>query len=140
MPQDGMGSRQREGQVDEEEPTVLISGLAEATGVSARALRHYEDRGLLVPARDNNGYRNYAESDVIRVAQIQTMISAGLGTSTIHQYFDCARTGDHGTTVELCPSLQADLDSLATRLKTKQADLQTTQQRLRNLVPVPGSL
>ncbi|MEV6320339.1 MerR family DNA-binding transcriptional regulator [Nocardia sp. NPDC051787] len=39
-----MGSRQRECQADEEDPRVLISELAELTGVSARALRHYEDR------------------------------------------------------------------------------------------------
>ncbi len=95
---------------------MLISELAKATGASPRALRHYEDRGLLVPDRNSNGYRNYAESDVIRVAQIKTMISAGLSAATIHQYFECARTDAHGTTLELCPRLQADLDSLTKRL------------------------
>ena len=109
---------------------MLISELAEVTGVSARALRHYEDRGLLIPARNSNGYRNYAESDVVRVAQIKTMISAGLNAETIHQYFECARTDNHGTTLNLCPSLQADLDSLAKRLDARQAELQDTQRRL----------
>jgi DNA-binding transcriptional MerR regulator len=36
---------------------MLIGELAERAGVSARALRHYEDRELLVPDRDVNGYR-----------------------------------------------------------------------------------
>ncbi|MGV9304358.1 MerR family transcriptional regulator [Nonomuraea sp. NPDC003727] len=55
---------------------MLISELAELTGASARALRHYEDRGLLVPTRNSSGYRDYSESDVTRVAQIRTMLSA----------------------------------------------------------------
>ncbi|MFF7162781.1 MerR family transcriptional regulator [Streptomyces sp. NPDC008086] len=134
MPQDGMGSRQREGQADEEDSTVLISELAELTGVSARALRHYEDRGLLVPARNSSGYRDYSESDVIRVAQIRAMISAGLGTSAIQRYLDCARTGDHGISLEMCPDLRAELDSLARRLNARQVELRATQQRLSELI------
>jgi DNA-binding transcriptional MerR regulator len=112
---------------------VLIRELAEVTGVSARALRHYEEQELLVPARNSNGYRNYAEADVTRVAQIRAMIAAGLGTSTIRQYFDCARTGQHGTTLELCPRLRAELDSLARRLDARQAELRDTQRRLSGL-------
>ena len=119
---------------------MLISELAEATGVSARALRHYEDRGLLVPVRDSNGYRNYAESDVTRVAQIRTMIAAGLGTSTIQRYLECARTGDHGTTLEMCPRLRAELDSLAVQLDTRQAELRATQRRLSGLTPQRSDL
>ncbi|WP_328322437.1 MerR family transcriptional regulator [Kribbella sp. NBC_00382] len=112
---------------------MLISELAEMTGVSTRALRHYEEQELLVPARNSNGYRNYAESDVTRVAQIRTMIAAGIGTSTIRQYLDCARTGEHGTTLELCPRLRAELDSLATRLDARQAELRDTQRHLSGL-------
>jgi DNA-binding transcriptional MerR regulator len=138
MPQDGTASRQREGQVEEEEPTVLISELAVRTGVSARALRHYEDRGLLVPARNSSGYRDYSESDVTRVAQIRTMISAGLRTSTIQRYFDCVRTGDHGIALEMCPDLRAELDSLARRLDARQAELRETQRRLSALVSTGG--
>lgn len=112
---------------------MLISELAELTGVSPRALRHYEDRGLLVPARDSSGYRNYAESDVTRVAQIRTMISAGLGTSAIQQYLSCARSGEHGTTLEMCPDLRAELGALARRLDARQAELRDTQRRLSEL-------
>ncbi|WP_327110107.1 MerR family transcriptional regulator [Nocardia sp. NBC_01730] len=115
---------------------MLISELAELTGVSARALRHYEDRGLLIPARNSNGYRDYSESDVTRVAQIRTMISAGLGTSIIQRYLDCARTGDHGISLEMCPDLRAELDALAKRLDTRQAELRETRRRLTGLASV----
>ncbi|WUI94105.1 MerR family transcriptional regulator [Streptomyces sp. NBC_00391] len=130
MSRDGRGSRRREGQAGGEESTVLISELAELTGVSARALRHYEDRGLLVPARTTSGYRVYSESDVTRVAQIRTMLSAGLGTSLIQRYFDCVRTGAHGTFLEICPDLRAELDAVARRLDTEQAELREKRRRL----------
>jgi MerR family transcriptional regulator, copper efflux regulator len=39
-----------------------ISQLAKQTGVSVHALRHYEQLGLLKPARLPNGYRDYSDS------------------------------------------------------------------------------
>lgn len=116
---------------------MLISELADLTGVSARALRHYEERGLLVPDRNTSGYRDYSASDVTRVAQIRTMISAGLGTAAIRRYLDCARTGGHGTSLEMCPDLRAELDALAGRLAAQQARLRETQLRLSGLT-APG--
>ncbi len=113
-----------------------IGELAKLTGVSTRALRHYEDSGVLIPERTSGGYRIYSETDVIRVAQIKAMISAGLGTSTIKRYLDCARVGDHGTSLEMCPNLRAELDSIAECLSTKQAELQQTQRRLRELASI----
>ncbi|CAL9484001.1 MerR family transcriptional regulator [Streptomyces sp. enrichment culture] len=107
-----------------------ISRLAERTGATARALRHYEDRGLLVPERDRNGYRVYTESDIVRVAQIRTMIAAGLGTAVIRRYLDCARSGEHGVSLEMCPALRAELDALARRLDAEEASLRETRQRL----------
>jgi DNA-binding transcriptional MerR regulator len=116
---------------------VLISELAELTGVSARALRHYEDRGLLVPVRNSNGYRDYSAGDVTRVAQIRTMIAAGLGTAVIRRYLDCARTGDHGTFLEMCPDLRAELDLLGRRLDARQAEIRETRRRLCGLASDP---
>ncbi|WP_081315334.1 MerR family transcriptional regulator [Rhodococcus opacus] len=113
--------------------TVLIGEFAHRTGVSARALRHYEDQGLLEPVRDTNGYRHYDASDVTVVDQIQAMISAGLGTNMIRRYLDCARTGVHGTSLELCPDLRSELDRIAARLTRQQAAVAATRQRLAEL-------
>ncbi|KAB8170923.1 MerR family transcriptional regulator [Streptomyces sp. 3MP-14] len=114
-----------------------IGELAELAGVSARALRHYEDRGLLVPARDGNGYRRYASDDVARVARIRAMISAGLGTATIRRYLDCARDGERGVSLEMCPGLRAELDALARRIEVRQAELAETRRRLAALAGAP---
>lgn len=119
---------------------MLISELAELTGVSARALRHYEDRGLLVPTRNSSGYREYFESDVTRVAQIRTMVSAGLATATIRKYLGCARSGVHGIFLEMCPELRAELDDLAGRIEARQAQLSETRRRLDRLASTGGSM
>ena len=109
---------------------MLISELAARTGVSARALRHYDSHGVLVPHRDANGYRVYAEADVPRVLQIKSMIAAGLTTATIGRYLDCARTGDHGVTLDMCPRLRAEVDATSARLGRRQAELEQTRERL----------
>ncbi|MGY4711204.1 MerR family transcriptional regulator [Mycolicibacterium sp. CBM1] len=109
---------------------MLIGELAARTGVSARALRHYEDRELLVAQRDANGYRHYAESDIVRVLQIKTMIDAGLGTGIIRQYIDCVRAGHHGVTLEMCPDLRAEVDKISVRIDRQQTVLSETKHRL----------
>ncbi|MBO4365888.1 MAG: MerR family transcriptional regulator [Eggerthellaceae bacterium] len=57
--------------------------LAELAGVSTRALRHYEDMGLLAPERAANGYRLYGPSDVRRLGHVLAMRACGLPLSTI---------------------------------------------------------
>jgi len=110
-----------------------IGELAKKTGASARALRHYEERGLLIPERNSAGYRDYDQEDIIRVAQIKTMIDAGLNAVSVKRYLDCAREGDQGTWLELCPDLRAELASISECLVRRQAELHGRQQRLHNL-------
>ena len=55
-----------------------IGELSLRTGVSVRALRHYEDEGLLRPGRCANGYRVYQDGDADLVRQVRAMIDSGL--------------------------------------------------------------
>lgn len=109
---------------------MLIGELAAKTGVSTRALRHYEDEGLLIAQRKSNGYRHYDESSTVVVEQIRTMISAGLVASTIRRYLDCARSGSEGTTLDMCPELKAELDRVAAQLEDRRAAIDVTKARL----------
>ncbi|ALG86482.1 MerR family transcriptional regulator [Gordonia phthalatica] len=114
-----------------------IGELADRAGVSTRALRHYEDRGLLIPDRDGNDYRRYRDDDLVRVAQIRMMLDAGLNTDVIGRYLECAR-GDHEITVEMCPDLRAELDALDVRLRESEEQIRATRQRLEALTRRPG--
>ena len=109
---------------------MLISELAERTGLSTRALRHYEDRGLLVPERNSNGYRIFGDDDITSVAQIKAMIAAGLGTREIRQYLGCVRTDGDTHSLAMCPNLRAELDTIATRLSDAEKSLHQTRERL----------
>ena len=51
-----------------------IGELARSTGVHPRMLRYYEERGLLEPSRDPNGYRSYGAHQVERVKKIRDLL------------------------------------------------------------------
>ena len=41
-----------------------VGQAAEASGMSVKTLHYYEEIGLVVPKRQENGYRAYSETDV----------------------------------------------------------------------------
>ncbi len=54
-----------------------ISSTAGQTGLPAKTIRYYEEIGLVVPARTANGYRDYDETHVHRLAFVQRARSLG---------------------------------------------------------------
>ncbi|MBB6672123.1 MerR family transcriptional regulator [Cohnella nanjingensis] len=68
---------------------IHISELSHKTGVSLRSLRYYEEKELLNPARLENGYREYGESDIEKVRIIQLYFSLGLTVNEINDFFHC---------------------------------------------------
>ncbi|MDQ0887829.1 DNA-binding transcriptional MerR regulator [Paenibacillus sp. V4I9] len=73
----------------EGEGFIHISELSRKTGVSLRSLRYYEEKGLLKPARLENGYREYDESHIEQVRIIKLYFSLGLTTKEITDFFHC---------------------------------------------------
>jgi cob(I)alamin adenosyltransferase len=64
--------------------TLSIGELAERSGVTVRALRHYDDIGLLEPAhRTPGGHRRYGTDQVDTLLRIVTLRSFGVGLSDI---------------------------------------------------------
>ncbi|MEX0339420.1 MAG: Cu(I)-responsive transcriptional regulator [Arenibacterium sp.] len=45
-----------------------ISDVAKRSGLPAKTIRYYEDLGLIAPARGANGYRDFSEQDLHRLA------------------------------------------------------------------------
>ncbi|MFD9944739.1 MerR family transcriptional regulator [Nonomuraea sp. NPDC059023] len=66
-----------------------IGELAARSGVSVRALRYYEEQGLLEADRSESGQRHYPESAADRVELIQMLYSAGLSSRTIAELLPC---------------------------------------------------
>ena len=69
------------------EPLLGIGAAAERAGVSERALRYYQQLGLLVPACTPGGLRRYSEDDLARVARIREL-QALLGLDLLGQPLD----------------------------------------------------
>jgi DNA-binding transcriptional MerR regulator len=100
---------------------VRIGQLAERTDVPPRLLRYYEAQGLIRPDRSANGYRDYAESLVDRVAQIRGLLDAGLPTKIIKEilpFLDNPCT-IHVTdaTPELIETLERERDRMDSRIR-----------------------
>ncbi|WP_406094183.1 MerR family transcriptional regulator [Kitasatospora purpeofusca] len=66
-----------------------IGELARATGTTARALRHYEQAGLIDSGRAANGYRVYGESAVTRVRNIRSLLEAGFTLEDVRPFLGC---------------------------------------------------
>nr|WP_283137059.1 MerR family transcriptional regulator [Rhizohabitans arisaemae] len=66
-----------------------IGELAEATGTTARALRHYEEAGLISSARAANGYRVYDEVAAVRVRNIRHLLAVGLTLEDVRHFLPC---------------------------------------------------
>ncbi len=63
--------------------------VAKLAGVTVRTLRHYHQLGLLAePERSENGYRDYAATDVARVLRIKRLASLGFPLARIGAILD----------------------------------------------------
>lgn len=89
-----------------------IGELAEATGTTPRALRHYEQAGLLASERAANGYRVYGERAVVRVRNIRHLLAAGLTLDDVRVFLPCL-DGDVASAPPSEPGLRVALERLA---------------------------
>jgi DNA-binding transcriptional MerR regulator len=78
------------------------------TGISARLLRYYEDQGLLDPARNSSGYRDYSEDDLVAARRVRQLLNVGLSTATIGTVLPCL-TERLGQLTPVCAELIDEL-------------------------------
>jgi DNA-binding transcriptional MerR regulator len=69
-----------------------IHEFAELSGVTVKALHHYDRLGLLKPTRTDAGYRIYADRDLERLEQIVALKFIGLSLQQIRVVLDRAAT------------------------------------------------
>jgi len=62
-----------------------IAQVARLTGVTSRALRFYEARGLIAPMRTGSGRRHYGPAELERLHQILALKRAGLSLAQIQR-------------------------------------------------------
>jgi DNA-binding transcriptional MerR regulator len=104
--------------------TMRIGELATRSGVSVRALRYYEEQGLLAAARSDSGQRHYPEPAVDRVQLIQMLYGAGLSSRTIVELLPCVDAGVN------TPESRARLAAERARIDEQISALIRTRDRL----------
>ncbi|MFJ4187581.1 MerR family transcriptional regulator [Kitasatospora sp. NPDC089509] len=99
-----------------------IGELAERAGTTTRALRYYEQLGLLPARRAGNGYRAYGEEDLRLLREIRMLQDFGFGLEETRPFVECLRAGHPEG--DSCPaSLEvyrrklAELDECIARLR-----------------------
>lgn len=110
-----------------------IGELSRRTGVSERALRYYEEQGLLRPERRPNGYRLYGGADVSAVGRIRVLLAAGLSTAQIVDALPCM-VDDDGLLMPSCPELVDELVKHRNRIGEAISELEATRTKLDTII------
>ncbi|MDO8441334.1 MAG: MerR family DNA-binding transcriptional regulator [Polaromonas sp.] len=102
-----------------------ISELAQRTGVSVHALRHYERLGMLLPTRRSSGYREYTEAMRREVIFIAMSRKVGFSLKAIAAQLPAYRAGRLGID-QMVESLLAriiEIDQQTDRLKAQRSEV-----------------
>ncbi|GAA3618798.1 MerR family transcriptional regulator [Nonomuraea rosea] len=93
--------------------------LADLTGLTVKAIRHYHEIGLLdVPERAANGYKQYKISHLIRLLQIKRLRDLGVPLSQVAAMGRADEEPDEAIRV-----LDAELEATIERLNRVRAEL-----------------
>ncbi|GAA5175680.1 hypothetical protein GCM10023321_82220 [Pseudonocardia eucalypti] len=70
---------------------MLIGELARAAGTTPRAIRYYEQQGLLDACRASNGYRAYGPDAVRQVRNIRWLLAMGFTSDEVRDFVPCLK-------------------------------------------------
>ena len=93
------------------------SEAARRLGISAKALRIYEERGLLRPARTATGWRAYGPDEIRRAAEIVTLRSLGFSLGQIEHVLGGSADGLEPALGSLQVRLESEFEQLRRRLE-----------------------
>ncbi|GAA2902474.1 hypothetical protein GCM10011428_15260 [Streptomyces violaceus] len=112
------------------ERLLRIGEVARGAGVSVRAVRYYEQQGLLIAERSPSGQRLYRQDAIPLVRFFQEMFAAGLTSRRIAELLPCWDAGH--TDAEQRAMLRAERE----RIQAKIDDLQATLDHLDEVIAI----
>ncbi|MGW6317586.1 MerR family transcriptional regulator [Streptomyces sp. NPDC055099] len=112
------------------ERLIRIGEVARGADVSVRAVRYYEQQGLLIAERSPSGQRLYRQDAIALVRFFQAMYAAGLTSRRIAELLPCWDSGH--TDAEQRAMLRAERE----RIQSKIDDLQAALAQLDEVIAV----
>jgi len=106
-----------------------ISELTRRHGLTARAIRYYEERGLIEAARDRHNARRFDQRAQRRLAQITQLRRAGLPIPDIEDILNRAEADDgRDVTTLALQRLSERLEALEGERRAVQATIEAVKQ------------
>jgi MerR family transcriptional regulator, copper efflux regulator len=105
---------------------ITVGEAARRAGVTPKAVRLYESRGILPPAeRTEAGYRTYTDRDVEVLCFVRRARALGLRLEEIRRIVDLQRKGAQpcGTVIELLENHLGEIDRTMRELRALRKDL-----------------
>jgi len=106
-----------------------ISQVASEAGLPVKTIRYYEDIGLITPDRGENGYRQFAETDLHKLAFIGRARSLGFTIEDCRSLLRLYNDRDRAS-ADVKRIAQAHLDEI----DQKRAELKEMRDTLAHLV------
>jgi len=123
-----------------------IGEVASRSGLSTKAIRYYEDIGLLPPPeRSASGYREYAATVLDRLAFVRAAQAVGLSLGEIRGIVAMRDEGEMpcGHVLDLLRTRAAELDRRIAELRALRGELNRLVARAQGLDPAdcdPGRI
>ncbi|WP_406045936.1 MerR family DNA-binding transcriptional regulator [Micromonospora sp. NBC_00898] len=105
-----------------------IGEVAQAAGVSPKAIRYYEALGLVPPTRRDNGYRDYDEHQLRVVQELRSLARLGIPLTRARPFVDCLNAGR--VHADECPASMAEYQSAIDALDDQIRQLSARRQAL----------
>ncbi len=105
-----------------------IGEVAELLGTTPRALRFYEEEGLVAARRTSGGTRLYSSEDIARFRAILRLAHSGMALSVIKEL--ATARARYATGAEASHSIHSVLDILISKVQEQKAMLVQLEQEL----------
>jgi len=125
---------------------MTINDISKELGLTKRAIKFYEEKGLLFVPKDENGYRNYSQEHIRILKTISVYRKLGIGITDIQKIIN---HGDESILLQVLKAKEAELQDkqaelleLQTFISThdvdqayEQLEYETVAQAIRDAVP-----
>lgn len=116
--------------LDDDAAPIGIAQTAALVGLTTHTLRYYEQQGLVQPARDAAGYREYGPGDLRRLVFLTRMRLSGMTMQDLTRYVRLVDEGDR-TVDERRQMMVTQRARIQRRLRELTLALEATEYKIR---------